>query len=598
MNGKRLGGNYFLQHVLILDFALGSPDLTLIKRSVTSKIIHSQDTAIGARMWRFVLLLFLSSLLTKANAAEDLLLTEEAIELLQVDNVQRLEESLRLAETKLKQREQDVQTMKTELENSTRAHATQIQEMMSGHADELEKQERLAETSFREKEQQIQTTKAELENTKRAHATQIQQMRSRHAKELENQESTLQEKVEKSWTLVRFMMKVLKKSQGAAKARENLVVTQAAMLKQLKAEVAECKETIGESLKMVSNSQEAMRRQQKTIEDLKSVVVEESSLSAAYLEIKEANCDIPTYLEAIPKTLAAQEEEIVLLKQAVAGEDNVAKLLTAIGKAAVRGAGIVEAEEGNWEVLEKCQNVLKKQSSSLDLLRTLASERVTRNNSLRFTEDDQGHLVSAGFCQCIPDLPESSKLSTEVTISLIKDQAGWSTTWSQWNFENCHPVTREGSITRRKLKDLNAEYFEEDIEEKPRQCFEYNELNSPTRKSTASKGNFCDDSNSNSKTIKTSHDWKGAGWYRITGGAGTKLADSVVDKLHCGTYATGWMAGGHPTVAAGEVTRTVNFNWDGNSAKWTKSIKVINCNTHYVYYLEETPHCRLAYCTV
>merc|ERR1712038_534636 len=348
---------------------------------------------------------------------------------------------------------------------------------------------------------------AELENTKRAHATQIQQMRSRHAKELENQESTLQEKVEKSWTLVRFMMKVLKKSQGAAKAREELVVTQAAMLKQLKAEVAECKENIGESLKMVSNSQEAMRHQQKTIEDLKSVVVEESSLNAAYLEIKEANCDIPTYLEAIPKTLAAQEEEIGLLKQAVAGEDNVTKLLTAIGKAAVRGAGIVEAEEGNWEVLEKCQNVLNKQSSSLDLLKTLASERVTRNNSLRFTEDDQGHLVSAGFCQCIPDLPESS---TEVTISLIKDQADWSSTWSPWNpwnFENCHPVTREGSITRRKLKDLNAEHYEDDVEEKsclPRQCFEYNELNSPTRKSTASQGSFCDK--------KTSRDWKGAGW--------------------------------------------------------------------------------------
>ena len=96
---------------------------------------------------------------------------------------------------------------------------------------------------------------------------------------------------------------------------------------------------------------------------------------------------------------------------------------------------------------------------------------------------------------------------------------------------------------------------------------------------------------------KTSVDWKGAGWYRITGGAGTKLADSVVAHNHCGTYATGWMAGGHPTVAAGEVTRTVNFNWDGNSAWQTRSIRVINCNTHYVYYLEETPVCHLAYCT-
>ena len=61
-----------------------------------------------------------------------------------------------------------------------------------------------------------------------------------------------------------------------------------------------------------------------------------------------------------------------------------------------------------------------------------------------------------------------------------------------------------------------------------------------------------------------SADWKGAGWYRITGGAGTQLADFVVDKKHCGTGATGWMEGGHPTVSQGEVTRTVNFNHE----KW------------------------------
>ena len=96
----------------------------------------------------------------------------------------------------------------------------------------------------------------------------------------------------------------------------------------------------------------------------------------------------------------------------------------------------------------------------------------------------------------------------------------------------------------------------------------------------------------------TSVDWKGAGWYRITGGAGTKLADFVVDIQKCGTDASGWMSGGHPTVFQGEVTRTVNFNYHRNSGgRWRISIRVINCNTHYVYYLEEVPHCVLGYCT-
>ena len=80
---------------------------------------------------------------------------------------------------------------------------------------------------------------------------------------------------------------------------------------------------------------------------------------------------------------------------------------------------------------------------------------------------------------------------------------------------------------------------------------------------------------------RRSVDWKGAGWYRITGGAGTKLADFVVAEKHCGTGSSGtgsgWMEGGHPTVFQGMVTRTVNF-----MAMDTRSIKVINCNTHYV----------------
>ena len=90
---------------------------------------------------------------------------------------------------------------------------------------------------------------------------------------------------------------------------------------------------------------------------------------------------------------------------------------------------------------------------------------------------------------------------------------------------------------------------------------------------------------------------KGAGWYRITGEAGTKLIDSPVDKNHCGTHATGWLSGGHPTVDEGEVARTVNFNYNGNSALWSADVKVVNCNTHYVYYLVDTPTCSLGYCT-
>ena len=498
---------------------------------------QSHAGAIGTRMWKsFVLLCLASHLTTVTRAkitADDLLMTDEAIQLLQVDNVQRLEKSIRLAETSLRGKEQEVETLRGELE--------------------------------------------------------------------------------KSWTLVRFMMKVMKKSQGAAKAREELVVRQAAMLKELKEELAECKENIGESLKVVNKSQEVIQGQRKTIEDLKRVVVEESSLNAAYLEIKEANCDIPTYLEAITKTLTAQQEEIQHLKQAVSGEDTVTDLLAFISDAAVRGAEVVRTEDTNWGVLDKCQNVLEKQSSSLDLLRTLVSGRVTRDNSLDFTEDDQGHLVSAGFCQCIPDLPTLSNSTTEVSISLTKDEDGWSPTWSAWQYENCDDqVTSSNGTngtnmysgkwqkTRRRLHDLNAAEWVEDVEKvschptfNP-QCFEYKELNSPTRRSTypVPDPRHCDKGGRDE-----TRDWRGPGWYRITGEAGTKLTDHPATNNRGGTNYPGGLVGGHPSVAEGEVSRTVEFHGHPDSAKWTRDIKVINCYSHYVYYLQDTELCFLGYST-
>merc|ERR1712061_456480 len=276
-------------------------------------------------------------------------------------------------------------------------------------------------------------------------------------------------------------------------------------------------------------------------EDLKSVIIDESSLNAAYQKIRDTDCDIPGYFKAtfttFTTTLSTQQEEIENLKEAIAGENTVVDILVKINNTATRGAEIVHTEQGNWGILEQFQDVLEKQSSSLDLLRTLASERVTRDNSLRFKQDADGHIVAADFCQCIPDPPELSSPNLEsVSLSLTLINNTWSPMWTTWEYNNCERKTSSngdgvdignGHKTRRRLKALDAESWEEDVEEipcAPAQCLNYKELNSPTRKSTNyASAAYCDNSSH-------SRDWKGTGWYRITGGAGTQLADTQVPE--------------------------------------------------------------------
>ena len=94
-------------------------------------------------------------------------------------------------------------------------------------------------------------------------------------------------------------------------------------------------------------------------------------------------------------------------------------------------------------------------------------------------------------------------------------------------------------------------------------------------------------------------------WYRFTGAAGTQMPTQVVPINQCGTHATGWLSGGHPTVAEGIVMRKVCFHWAGrdrrrrrfdNPCQWSVDTRVKNCGAFFVYELSPTPRCSLRYC--
>eukprot|EP00112_Aurelia_sp_Birch-Aquarium-sp1_P020509 Seg53.16 transcript_id=Seg53.16/GoldUCD/mRNA.D3Y31 product="Pancreatic secretory granule membrane major glycoprotein GP2" protein_id=Seg53.16/GoldUCD/D3Y31 len=97
-------------------------------------------------------------------------------------------------------------------------------------------------------------------------------------------------------------------------------------------------------------------------------------------------------------------------------------------------------------------------------------------------------------------------------------------------------------------------------------------------------------------------------WYRFMGNAGSKILDYnpglQPNTFGCKTHAAGWLNGQHPSVADGEVSRTVCFIWwQSNNigdpilnCKWSTSIKIRNCGSFFVYYLVSTGNCYLRYC--
>ena len=82
------------------------------------------------------------------------------------------------------------------------------------------------------------------------------------------------------------------------------------------------------------------------------------------------------------------------------------------------------------------------------------------------------------------------------------------------------------------------------------------------------------------------------------GGAGTKMPDAPVGDRRCGSHRTSWLVGGHPSKDdfQKEVSRTINFQWNGKVADRSREAKVIHCGDYYVYYLTDLTACRGTYC--
>ena len=114
------------------------------------------------------------------------------------------------------------------------------------------------------------------------------------------------------------------------------------------------------------------------------------------------------------------------------------------------------------------------------------------------------------------------------------------------------------------------------------ECQNYGSLSSGTRRTSYGYNGYCDSG-------------LGPGWFRFQGSAGTRMLTSCPSTNSCGASCPGWLYGGHPSAADGQVTRTVYFN-HGYCYGYSRSIKVRNCGSYYVYYLSGTPTCNLRYC--
>eukprot|EP00092_Neocalanus_flemingeri_P049707 GFUD01057220.1.p1 GENE.GFUD01057220.1~~GFUD01057220.1.p1 ORF type:complete len:142 (-),score=15.67 GFUD01057220.1:138-563(-) len=100
-----------------------------------------------------------------------------------------------------------------------------------------------------------------------------------------------------------------------------------------------------------------------------------------------------------------------------------------------------------------------------------------------------------------------------------------------------------------------------------------------------------------------------AGWYRFMEPAGFKLPINQPSSFGpgcqvCQTQAAAWVQEGRdPTYGEGVININICFAWDSNACAGRNTGKAVACKDNsgslfYLYFLNATPNCALAYCAL
>ena len=127
------------------------------------------------------------------------------------------------------------------------------------------------------------------------------------------------------------------------------------------------------------------------------------------------------------------------------------------------------------------------------------------------------------------------------------------------------------------------------------QCKKYIILNDRTRNINYGNGSKCDRPSWGGRKPKING--KSNQWYRFQAPAGNKMPDKPpsLSGYKCGTAATGYLSGGHPTKIGQVVSRKVCFSYNAK-CNWKASVKVTHCGAFFVYQLPYAPACDSRYC--
>jgi len=144
----------------------------------------------------------------------------------------------------------------------------------------------------------------------------------------------------------------------------------------------------------------------------------------------------------------------------------------------------------------------------------------------------------------------------------------------------------------------------------PSQCYEYSKSTSKKRRVDfefeylSEYNNYKDRSHYHYNRFENNYDtgdryngFFGTQWYRFQEPSGLVIPEYPPGKYSCNALYSGWMNSTHPAEIGTTKTVQICFQNEDNDCSKTQEARVTKCKGYFVYYLTDTNHHNMKYCT-
>ena len=219
--------------------------------------------------------------------------------------------------------------------------------------------------------------------------------------EILKKEAFYKKKIDDKQHLVDYVMNVLQKGEQMMQLRQNVIDKQAQYIDDKNKKLEECQIMKNDIKATLIENQETLRNHTR----LENMLKTNDRLTSAYERINKDNvaknnCTIPGWVSGLTEALSVQKEQIDELTSHIGENSKIEEQLSKIHEEILRIDIPVSSE--NITLMSNYHSLLKQQSTSISMFRNIMSNTQNTTCALRYAEDDNGILLSAKTCHCLP----------------------------------------------------------------------------------------------------------------------------------------------------------------------------------------------------